>query len=79
MMNRLCVSTLVFAFIIGAAACGDAYRRPADTTPAIPAGITTTGTGVLRDVVLVGNNWAGTVTVFDPHTFADCGKDRYRS
>jgi DNA-binding beta-propeller fold protein YncE len=25
--------------------------------------------GVAHDVVLVGNNWAGTATVFDPHTF----------
>ena len=23
----------------------------------------------LRDVVMVGNNWEGTVDIFDPHTF----------
>jgi DNA-binding beta-propeller fold protein YncE len=39
-----------------------------DITPAPPSGVTTPATGELRDVVLVGNNWSGTVTVFDPTT-----------
>ncbi len=73
-MKRSSVFTLALVFISGAAACGDAYRRPVDTTPAAPAGVVTAGTGVLRDVVLVGNNWAGTVTAFDPISFATLAK-----
>ena len=50
-------------------ACGGVYKRPPNTTPAPPAGVTTPATGELRDVVLVGNNWSGTVTAFDPRTY----------
>jgi DNA-binding beta-propeller fold protein YncE len=50
------------------AGCGGLYQRPPHTTPPPRPGITV-GQGELRDVVLVGNNWAGTVTVFDPQTF----------
>src|SRR5215210_599500 len=55
--------------LLSVAGCGGVYRRPPDTTPRPQAGVATLGTGELRDVVLVGNNWAGTVTVFDPRTF----------
>jgi DNA-binding beta-propeller fold protein YncE len=50
-------------------ACGGVYKRPPTATPAPPAGVTTPETGQLRDVVLVGNNWSGTVTAFDPRTY----------
>ena len=50
-------------------ACGGLYKRPPNTTPAPAAGVTTPATGELRDVVLVGNNWSGTVTAFDPRTY----------
>jgi DNA-binding beta-propeller fold protein YncE len=61
---------VVIAAIGGTTACGGAvYRRPVFTTPPPVSGVTTTAAGELRDVVLVGNNWAGTVNVFDPSTF----------
>jgi DNA-binding beta-propeller fold protein YncE len=71
-MNR--VQAIVFLPVLvittGAAACNSAYQRPVDRASAALPGVTTTLTaGDLRDVVLVGNNWAGTVTVFDPGTF----------
>ena len=50
-------------------ACSGAYRRPDHTTPPGPPDIPTAPGGVLRDVVLVGNNWAGTVAAFDPITY----------
>ncbi len=64
------INTVILCGCLGAStACGGVYRRPVDTTPRPPAGVTTPATGDLRDVVLVGNNWAGTVTAFDPVTF----------
>jgi DNA-binding beta-propeller fold protein YncE len=64
------IPSAVLLFALGAsAACGNVYRRPVDTTPSPPAGVTTSASGTLRDVVLVGNNWSGTVTAFDPATF----------
>jgi hypothetical protein len=54
--------------LVGAAfGCGAAYKRPPITTP-MPSG-STTPAGALKDVVLVGNNWAGTVIAFDPTTY----------
>jgi DNA-binding beta-propeller fold protein YncE len=50
-------------------ACSGAYRRPVHTTPPGRPDIPTASSGVLRDVVLVGNNWAGTVAAFDPVTY----------
>ena len=64
---------VLFGVLALTVACGDVYRRPVDTTPAPPAGVTTPANGQLLDVVLVGNNWSGTVTVFEPvkfHTLA---------
>ena len=63
-------TAVILAGCLGAStACAGVYQRPVDTTPRPPAGVTTPATGDLRDVVLVGNNWAGTVTAFDPVTF----------
>jgi DNA-binding beta-propeller fold protein YncE len=69
-MNKRALGVLAVgsALILGTAACGGAYRRPAKTIPQ-PAGITTAATGALRDIVLVGNNWEGTVLTFDANTF----------
>ena len=43
----------------------DSVRPQADMSTVGP----TTGPTVLRDVVVVGNNWDGTADVFDPNTF----------
>jgi len=43
----------------------DSVRPQADMSAVGP----TTGPTVLRDVVVVGNNWDGTADVFDPNTF----------
>ena len=58
---------MMLALAASLVACGDAYRRPVHTTPPGPPDSTAPGGG-LRDVVLVGNNWAGTVAAFDPIT-----------
>jgi len=60
---------VLFGVLALTVACGDVYRRPVDITPAPPAGVTTPANGQLLDVVLVGNNWSGTVTVFEPVKF----------
>jgi YVTN family beta-propeller protein len=67
-MPRLILLGLALVASAGAAGCSGAYKRPVNTTPA-PAGVQTGGGGELRDVVLVGNNWAGTAVAFDPKTF----------
>jgi hypothetical protein len=65
--NTVCPFLLVV--ITGLVGCGSAYRRPVDKTPPAPPGLTTAAGGRLTDVVLVGNNWAGTVAAFDPTSF----------
>jgi outer membrane protein assembly factor BamB len=68
--GRLWSRAIVFVGLLSVVtACGGLYKRPPNTTPAPPAGVTTPATGELRDVVLVGNNWSGTVTAFDPRTY----------
>ena len=59
---------LMFA-VVATTGCGAAYRKPAFVTPQATNPVTLSKDGELRDVVLAGNNWAGTVTVFDPVTF----------
>jgi YVTN family beta-propeller protein len=49
--------------------CGAAYRKPTFVTPQPTNPVKFSKQGELRDVVLAGNNWAGTVTVFDPVSF----------
>ena len=56
------------------AGCGSIYRRPVDITPAPAPGFSPSEKGELRDVVLVGNNWSGTVTVFDPVSYTTLAK-----
>ena len=60
---------VVIALLSAAAGCGGVYRRPPETTPAPRPGAATSATGELRDVVLVGNNWSGTVSAVDPRTY----------
>ena len=60
---------MILALVAGLVACSGAYRRPAHTTPPGPPDIPAAPGSVLRDVVLVGNNWAGTVAAFDPITY----------
>ena len=64
-------STMIRALVAIAAMWDDGMRRRRIS----PAGLHDAtscqrrhddGPGELRDVVLVGNNWAGTVNVFDP-------------
>src|SRR5687767_11749796 len=65
-MKQISAFPMILALAGGLVACGGAYRRPAHTTPpGLPDTPRAPG-GVLRDVVLVGNNWAGTVAAFDP-------------
>lgn len=45
----------------GITSAPEANSSPAHTDPAPPAG--------LQDIMLVGNNWAGTATIVDPHTY----------
>jgi DNA-binding beta-propeller fold protein YncE len=68
-MKPIAAFPVILALTSGLVACGGGYRRPVDTTPPAPPGVTTAASGALRDVVLVGNNWAGTVAAFDPITF----------
>jgi DNA-binding beta-propeller fold protein YncE len=67
-MSRLLRFVVVLVLVGAAQGCSTAYKRPAITSP-VPIS-TMTATGELRDVVLVGNNWDGTVIAFDPTTFA---------
>ncbi len=55
----------VFALFIVLSAEDQSVRPEADLSRVGP----TAGTVVLRDVVIVGNNWDGTADVFDPETF----------
>ena len=57
------VMLLVFFFAMSAK---DTSVRPAADLSAVGP---TTGPTVLKDVVVVGNNWDGTADVFDPETF----------
>jgi DNA-binding beta-propeller fold protein YncE len=68
-MRRSISFALLVCALAAASACGSVYRRPVDLTPAAPRHVTTAANGELRDVVLVGNNWSGTVTTFDPASF----------
>src|SRR5689334_10580967 len=68
-MRRSISFALLLCVFAAAAACGSVYRRPVDITPAAQRHVTTPADGELRDVVLVGNNWSGTVTAFDPASF----------
>src|SRR5262245_35301648 len=67
-MKLITVGPVLMLLATGLAGCGSAYHRPVKTPPAPPGG-GTTASGTLTDVVLVGNNWAGTVAAFDPITF----------
>jgi WD40 repeat protein len=66
--ERVCALVAATSLLIAVAGCASAYVRP-KTTPLPPAGVKAAATGDLRDVVLVGNNWEGTATVFDPVKF----------
>lgn len=66
-MSRSLRVVVALALVGAVSGCSAAYKRPAITTP-VPPG-STTPTAELKDVVLVGNNWAGTVIAFDPTTF----------
>ena len=68
-MKTNTVSPFLLLVITGLVGCGSAYRRPVDKTPPAPPGLTTAAGGTPTDVVLVGNNWAGTVAAFDPTSF----------
>ncbi|MEO1084586.1 MAG: hypothetical protein AAFY88_10105, partial [Acidobacteriota bacterium] len=68
--HKLVTLLLVFiAVLLGfflALSAEDSSERPvADLSTVAP----TTGPTVLRDVVVVGNNWDGTADAFDPDTF----------
>ncbi|MEM7587480.1 MAG: serine/threonine protein kinase [Acidobacteriota bacterium] len=67
---RLVIAALVLFLIVliplGMLTAKDESVRPAADLSAVGP---TTGPTVLRDVVVVGNNWDGTADVFDPTTF----------
>jgi len=59
------VLLIVFAVFLRLSAWDDSVRPAANLSSVHPE----TGKSVLRDVVVVGNNWDGTADVFDPTTF----------
>src|SRR3954453_16193796 len=66
MKSSVVLTLLASTFVL--TACAGAYTRPHIAQPP-PLRATASADGELQDVVLVGNNWDGTATVFDPRTF----------
>jgi DNA-binding beta-propeller fold protein YncE len=62
-MKNILRSVVALVLVCGSVGCAGAYRRPKFDPLTNPRAL---GGPEAQEVVLVGNNWDGTVTVFDP-------------
>jgi len=49
-------------------AVNNAFANSPEVNPQITDAVTQADTSNLRDVIVVGNNWDGTIDIYDPHT-----------
>ena len=65
------IKQLAMAIILASSlAAPSAFASTAETVnPQITDAVTQENTSGLRDVIVVGNNWDGTIDIYDPHTF----------
>ena len=65
------IKTLALGIMLSAGsslAINSALANSPAINPQITDAITQTNTSDLRDVIVVGNNWDGTIDIYDPHT-----------
>jgi DNA-binding beta-propeller fold protein YncE len=65
------IKTLALGIMLSAGASlaiNNAFANSPAVNPQITDALTQTNTTNLRDVIVVGNNWDGTIDIYDPHT-----------
>jgi len=65
------IKTLALGIMLSAGtslATNSALANPSAVNSQITDSVTQTNTTNLRDVIVVGNNWDGTIDIYDPHT-----------
>ncbi len=65
------IKTLVLGIMLSAGssiAVNNAFANSPEVNPQITDAVTQADTSNLRDVIVVGNNWDGTIDIYDPHT-----------
>jgi DNA-binding beta-propeller fold protein YncE len=65
------IKTLVLGIMLSAGssiAVNNALANSPEVNPQITDAVTQADTSNLRDVIVVGNNWDGTIDIYDPHT-----------